>query len=143
MQLDRHTQTDQHLQNLIQRARYWQQLDQKIKHILPANLRDHLQTACIEDGQLIIHAHLPMAAGRLKMLLPVLLPKLQQLDSRIMHVQIKMQPKNPPAERSKNFRITPDALNHFQHSAEQLAHHPQLAQALLDLIRHHRHQPKP
>ena len=65
------------LANLLQRSRYWQQLDAAAKRLLPANLHPHFRVACIEEGALIIHVSAPMAATRLKMLLPNLLPQLK------------------------------------------------------------------
>lgn len=137
MKLDQHTQTDRHLHSLIQRARAWQTLDGEIKKLLPANLHPHMQAACIENGVLIVHAHAPMAANRLKMLLPALLPQLQQLHLDLRSVAVKMQPKNPPKPSTKNFRISNRALQYFRQSADQVRHHPELAQALNQLADHH------
>ena len=101
------------LANLLHRSRYWQQLDAAAKRLLPANLHPHFRVACIEEGALIIHVSAPMAATRLKMLLPNLLPQLQELDPGIARIQIKTRPHNPAAAKSKNFHLSERALNSF------------------------------
>lgn len=137
MKLDQYTQTDRNLHNLIARARQWQNLDSQIKKLLPANLHPHMQAVCIENGVLIVHAHAPMAANRLKMLLPALLPQLQQLHPQLQSLTIKIRPKNPPVVAEKNFRISGQALQYFRQSAARLQHHPELAQALQHLADNH------
>lgn len=108
------------LANLLQRSRYWQQLDAAAKRLLPANLHPHFRVACIEEGALIIHVSAPMAATRLKMLLPSLLPQLQELDPDIARIQIKTRPHNPAAAKSKNFHLSERALNSFEQTAKKL-----------------------
>ena len=103
------------LANLLQRSRYWQQLDDAAKRLLPANLHPHFRVACIEEGALIIHVSAPMAATRLKMLL-----------------------HNPAAAKSKNFHLSERALNSFEQTAEKVAHHPKLAAALQNLVKNNR-----
>ena len=126
------------LANLLQRSRYWQQLDAATKRLLPANLHPHFRVACIEEGALIIHVSAPMAATRLKMLLPNLLPQLQELDPGIARIQIKTRPHNPAAAKSKNFHLSERALNSFEQTAEKVAHHPKLAAALQNLVKNNR-----
>lgn len=126
------------LANLLQRARYWQQLDTATKRLLPANLHPHFRIACIEEGALIIHVSAPMAATRLKMLLPNLLPQLQELDPSIARIQIKTRPHNPEAPKSKNFHLSERALNSFAQTAQKVAHHPKLATALQNLVKNNR-----
>ncbi len=126
------------LANLLQRSRYWQQLDTAIKRLLPPNLHPHFRVACIDENALIIHVSAPMAATRLKMLLPSLLPKLQEIDSHIIRVQIKTRPTNPEAPKSKNFHLSERALNSFEQTAEKVAHHPKLAAALRKLVKNNR-----
>ena len=91
------------LANLLQRSRYWQQLDDAAKRLLPANLHPHFRVACIEEGALIIHVSAPMAATRLKMLLPSLLPQLQELDPNIARIQIKTRPPQPRRRQKQKF----------------------------------------
>ena len=73
MNLDHLGKQDPHLANLLRSAHYWQRLDAQVKQILPANLRPHFQTACIDNGCLILLAANNMAASRLRMILPGLL----------------------------------------------------------------------
>ena len=126
------------LANLLHRSRYWQQLDDAAKRLLPANLHPHFRVACIEEGALIIHVSAPMAATRLKMLLPSLLPQLQELDPNIARIQIKTRPHNPATAKSKNFHLSERALNSFEQTAEKVAHHPKLAAALQNLVKNNR-----
>jgi len=79
-----------------------------------------------------------MAATRLKMLLPNLLPQLQELDPGIARIQIKTRPHNPAAAKSKNFHLSERALNSFEQTAEKVAHHPKLAAALQNLVKNNR-----
>ena len=80
-----------------------------------------------------------MAATRLKMLLPNLLPQLQELDPSIVRIQIKTRPTNPEVPKSKNFHLSERALNSFEQTAEKVAHHPKLAAALQKLVKNNRH----
>ena len=138
MQLDPLISANSTLANLIHRAHYWQQLDTATKRLLPTNLHPHFRVVCIEDGTLIIHVTAPMAATRLKMLLPSLLPKLQEIDSHITRIQIKTRPSNPQTPKSKNFHLSDRALNSFEQTAEKVAHHPKLAAALRKLVKNNR-----
>ena len=138
MQLDPLIPANSTLANLIHRARYWQQLDTATKRLLPTNLHPHFRVVCIEDGTLIIHVTAPMAATRLKMLLPSLLPKLQEIDSHIARIQIKTRPSNPQTPKSKNFHLSDRALNSFEQTAGKVDHHPKLAAALRKLVKNNR-----
>ena len=60
---------DRLLAGLLQQSQQWRKLDAKIKTVLPVNLHPHFQTACIEDGRLVLLAANNMAASRLKMIL--------------------------------------------------------------------------
>lgn len=138
MQLDPLIPPNSTLADLIHRARYWQQLDTATKRLLPTNLHPHFRVVCIEDGTLIIHVTAPMAATRLKMLLPSLLPKLQEIDSHIARIQIKTRPSNPQTPKSKNFHLSDRALNSFEQTARKVDHHPKLAAALRKLVKNNR-----
>lgn len=62
MNLDHLGKQDPHLP-ICCAAHYWQRLDAQVKQILPANLRPHFQTACIDNGCLILLAANNMAAS--------------------------------------------------------------------------------
>lgn len=87
MNLDKLSKRDPKLAGLLTQSQQWQRLDQAIKLLLPPNLRAHFQVACIEDGCLVLIATNSMAAGRLRMILPSLLPQLHQVDHRIEQVR--------------------------------------------------------
>ncbi|MDK4683790.1 DciA family protein [Kingella negevensis] len=138
MQLDKIASHNPQLNNLLQLSRYWQQLDTQIKRLLPANLHPHFHIVCIEQDTLIIHASAPMAASRLKMLMPTLLPQIQKINQQIGKIQIKNRPKNTTPTPPKNFHISPKSLSYFEQTAQQLSHHPELAQAMQKLVEHNR-----
>lgn len=126
------------LHNLMQAARYWRQLDAAVKKLLPANLHAHFRVSCIQDGVLLLSVSGPMAAARLNMLLPTLLPALQELDEHIAAVRTQVRPENPEPVHQKNFRIQNSALDCFERTAAQLEHHPGLAEAMRNLVKNHR-----
>lgn len=123
------------LKSLIVQARYWQRLHGRVREILPANLRPYVQTACIEEGYLVLLATNNMAASRLKMLVPGLLPQLRQLDSRIERVRTRLVPQPPQTLRENRLQMSEAALEGFSRTAGQLQHHPELAEALQKLVR--------
>ncbi|QEY25962.1 DciA family protein [Neisseria zalophi] len=125
------------LLTLLQQSQQWQKLDRQIKQVLPANLREHFQTACIEEGTLVLLANNNMAASRLRMITPSLLPKLQNLHPDIVSVRIKTIPTRPLPPRENHLKLSKTAVQSFRHSAEQLQHHPKLAEALQKLAEKH------
>ncbi|MCS4533377.1 DUF721 domain-containing protein [Neisseria montereyensis] len=125
------------LLTLLQQSQQWQKLDRQIKQVLPANLRAHFQTACIEEGTLVLLANNNMAASRLRMITPGLLPKLQNLHPDIANVRIKTIPARPLPPRENHLKLSEAAIQSFRHSAKQLQHHPKLAEALRELAEKH------
>ncbi|MCP1661157.1 DciA family protein [Neisseria perflava] len=127
------------LQNLLQISRYWQKLDREVKKILPANLRSHVQTACIDEGVLVLLAANNMAASRLKMLLPSLTPPLCALQDGIESVRVKLIPKTPPPPKANKLVLSDTALDNLERTVAQLeARHPELAHSLAALVGKHR-----
>ncbi|QMT34309.1 DUF721 domain-containing protein [Conchiformibius steedae DSM 2580] len=139
MQFDDLSRNHPRLRGLLARARYFSRLDSEVKRLLPHNLAAHCRVACIDgEGRLVLFVSGNMAAGRLKMLLPALQPRLCALDEHIRSVVCKISPPDIPPPRVKNLRIPEHALDNFERTAEQLAHHQDLAQALRNLVRRHR-----
>ena len=136
MNLDQLGKRDHRLTGLLQQSQQWRRLDAQVKQILPANLRAHFQAACIEEGCLVLLAANNMAASRLRMIAPGLLPQLQTLDRRITQVRAKILPKPPEQPRQNRLRMSDAALEALSDSAERLQHHPELAEALQQLVRH-------
>ncbi len=136
MNLDQLGKRDHRLTGLLQQSQQWRRLDAQVKQILPANLRAHFQVACIEEGCLVLLAANNMAASRLRMIAPGLLPQLQTLDRRITQVRAKILPKPPEQPRQNRLRMSDAALEALSDSAERLQHHPELAEALQQLVRH-------
>ena len=73
MNLEQLGKRDRQLESLLRQSQQWRKLDGEVKRIMPANLRPHFQTACVEGGRLVLLAANSMAASRLKMILPALL----------------------------------------------------------------------
>ncbi|CRZ19614.1 DUF721 domain-containing protein [Kingella kingae] len=136
MELDKLLAPDGNLTGLLRQAQYFNQLDQLVKRLLPPNLREHCRVVCVEESDLVIHAYIPMAASRLKMMLPALLPQIQQHCDWVRHIRVYTQPRNPSPERNKTHSIPSDALPSFERTAQKVEQYPELAQALRDLIQH-------
>ena len=136
MNLEQLGKRNHRLLGLLQQSQQWRRLDAQVKQILPANLRAHFQVACIEEGCLVLLAANNMAASRLRMIAPGLLPQLQTLDRRISQVRAKILPKPPEQPRQNRLRMSDAALEALSDSAERLQHHPELAEALQQLVRH-------
>ena len=129
---------DHLLAGLLQQSQQWRKLDAKIKTVLPVNLHPHFQTACIEDGRLVLLAANNMAASRLKMILPAMLPKLQTLHAGVREVVVRVVPKPPVQPKTNSLRLSEAALDSFDEAAAKLeGKHPELAAALAELVRKH------
>lgn len=138
MDLNRLGGRDGHLLSLLQRSQQWRRLDAQVKAIMPANLRAHFQTACVENGVLVLLADNNMVSSRLRMVAPGLLPRLQALYPDIGGVRVKVLPKPPQTPRANSLKMSDAALEGFRRSAERLQHHPELAQALRRLAEKHK-----
>lgn len=126
------------LKNLLECSRYFQKLDGEVKKLLPPNLAQYFRVVCIDEQyRLVLFVSGGVAANRLKMLIPAVLPKIQEIDNRIIQVECKVMPPVPETKREKNFSIPQEALQGFYENAQRLAHHPELSRALYDLVRHH------
>lgn len=138
MHLDRLAGRDAHLRGLLHAARHWQQLDALFKSLLPANVAAHCHAVCVREGSLVVYADSAMAAARLKMLACSLLAGLQQADAGISGLSIKARPQPAAAAPEKDFHISEQALDCFERTAGELAHHPELAAAMRALAERHR-----
>lgn len=139
MDLDQLGKGDKRLAGLLAQAQQWRRLDREIKKLLPPNLHGYAQVACIDaEGCLIILAANNMALSRLRMIAPGLLAKMQQADSRIAGVRVKAVPKPGRAAKENRLKLSRNALDALDDSAERLAHHPELAAALRKLTDKHR-----
>jgi hypothetical protein len=135
MNLTRFGNKNQGLNSLLHQSAQWRRLDAHIKCHLPANLHSHFHTACVDGGCLVVLAANSMAASRLRMMLPALVPQLQSIDSAIQTVRVKIQPRQTPPPKAKAAQLSPAAKAACADAATQLAHHPQLAAALSALSR--------
>lgn len=123
------------LQNLFRQSAQWRRFDIGLKQCLPVNLHPHFQVACIEDGCLVVLATNNMAATRLRMMLPALVPKLQTIDSAVQTVRVKIQPLQTPPPKTKQAHLSNAAKTACADAAGRLVHHPELAAALRTLSR--------
>lgn len=138
MNLEHLGRQDSLLSELLKQAGKWRRLDAAVKKMLPPNLHPHFQTACIEDGGLILLAANNMAASRLKMIVPSVLPQLASLDEAIRSVSVKVVPKPESRPKTNNLHLSKATLESFNSAAARLEkRHPELAEALAELVRKH------
>ncbi|MDF7675519.1 DciA family protein [Neisseriaceae bacterium ESL0693] len=124
---------NQELKQLLSMAAHWQKLNACLKRALPANLHDYFQVACVREGCLVVLAHHSMAAARLRMVLPAVLPQLQQIDARITTSRVKVQPVAAKKPVIKQAKLSITARQALAQSARAVSHHPDLARALQHL----------
>ena len=138
MNLEHLGRQDSLLSELLKQAGKWRRLDAAVKKLLPLNLHPHFRTACIEDGGLILLAANNMAASRLKMIVPSVLPQLASLDEAIRSVSVKVVPKPESRPKTTTLHLSKAALESFDSAAARLEkRHPELAEALAELVRKH------
>lgn len=130
MDLNHFGQKNKQLQQLLAQSTHWQRLTNCLKQELPATMKPHFNVACVRDGCLVVIAYNSMAASRLRMVLPALLPQLQLIDSAVESVKVKVQPPDLKPELAKRASLGPLARSELARSAEALSHHPELAIAL-------------
>lgn len=135
MQLESYV--DKTVASLLQQVRIHQTIDQLIKQNVPSALGAMFQVACIEETVLVVFAQNNMVANRLKWFIPQILSILEaQGYPTIKHVKIKIMPQTAIQQKSKNCVLTPGAVKAFNETAQKVSHHPELAQALLNLVAH-------
>lgn len=130
MNLNQFGKKNAQLNQLLQQSAHWQRLSNCLKQELPANMRTQFNVACVRTGCLVVIAQNSMAASRLRMVLPALLPQLRQIDVSIETVKVKVQPAESKPEAVKHASLSPVARDTLARSAEALTHHPELAAAL-------------
>lgn len=138
MNLDRLAKQDRLLAKLWAQSQHWRQVENKIKQILPANLHPHIRVAHIEEGCLVLLAANNMAASRMRMLSAGLLPRIRALLPEIQDIRIKLVPQSEPKAKHNPHTLSDTALNELARTADNLAHHPELAAALRILVEKHR-----
>jgi len=139
MNLEQLGKRDARLAGLLQQSQQWRRLDAAVKRILPANLHPHFQTACIEEGRLVLLAANGMAASRLKMILPALVPQLQELNAEIRDVVIKVVPKPLAQPKVNSLHLSETALENLGKTADRVRErHPELADVLERLAEKHK-----
>ena len=80
----------------------------------------------------------PALSNRLHMILPALVPQLQELNAGIRDVAVKVVPKLPAQPKVNSLHLSGAALESFDAAAAKLEDkHPELAAALAELVRKH------
>lgn len=138
MELDKFARDSVTLRHLLHQSQYFLLLDKRVKSLLPVNLHPYFKVACLQQGELILLANNGMAASRLKMMIPAILAEIQSFDEAIVQVKINVQPENPPVKKQKSCYLDDAVLVYFEETANKLAHHPQLAQAIRNLVANQR-----
>ena len=139
MNLEQLGKRDRQLENLLRQSQQWRKLDGEVKRIMPANLRPHFQTACAEGWRLVLLAANSMAASRLKMILPALLPQLRKFRGDIEAVAVKTVPKIPEREKVNSLYLSETALENLGKTADRVRErHPELADVLERLAEKHK-----
>lgn len=139
MQLDFLFQAHTPVNDLLQQSRYYLQLNQQVKNLIP-NFAQHFRIIRInESGTIIFAVNNSTAAARLKMLLPMHWPTILTLNPNIKSCIIKVMPENTPTPKPKQLTISPHAQNAFQHTAQRMEkHYPDLAAAIQRLSQRHK-----
>lgn len=139
MNLEQMGKRDRQLESLLRQSQQWRKLDGEVKRIMPANLRPHFQTTCVEGGRLVLLAANSMAASRLKMILPALLPQLRKFRGDIEAVAVKTVPKIPEREKVNSLYLSETALENLGKTADRVRErHPELADVLERLAEKHK-----
>ncbi len=137
MNLEQLGRRDALLSGLLKQAGQWRRLDAAVKNCcLPTCTR-------ISDGlrrrrQADSLAANNMAASRLKMIAPSVLPQLAGLDASIRSVSVRLVPKPEKPPKTNTLHLSKAALESFGSAAAKLEkRHPELAEALANLVRRH------
>lgn len=139
MQLDFLFQARTPLNDLLQQSRYYVQLNQQVKNLIPSFAQHFRIIRINESGTIIFAVNNSTAAARLKMLLPMHWPTILTLNPNIKSCIIKVIPENTPKPKPKQLTISPHAQDIFQHTAQRMQkHHPNLAAAMQRLSQRHK-----
>ena len=93
----------------------------------------------VEGGRLVLLAANSMAASRLKMILPALLPQLRKFREDIEAVAVKTVPKIPEREKVNSLHLSETALENLGKTADRVRErHPELADVLERLAEKHK-----
>ncbi|MBH5329955.1 DUF721 domain-containing protein [Eikenella sp. S3360] len=124
------------LHDLIVQAEGWRHTAEALEANLPAKLRRYCRAVRLRDGVLVWYADNNMAAARLRMLSPGLLPAWRSVCPEAREVLVKISPREPEREKVKQAHLSRAAAEKCREMAEGLARHPELAAALRRLARH-------
>lgn len=121
------------LHDWVAQSKKWHFLDNKIKQWLPKTLTQHFQVACIQDSTVFLVADNNLVAARLRMLQLSLLQHIQNDYPQVNNIHVSIQPKQLQKTYVKQVKLDTIARQTLNDMAHQLAHHPNLAAALIKL----------
>lgn len=130
------------LHELIVQAESWRPVAEALAARLPAKLRRYCRAVRVREGVLVWYADDNMAAARLRMLAPGLLPAWRAVCPEAREVLVKISPRELEKPRVKQAHLSQSAAEQCRAMAEGLAHHPELAAALRRLARHADEEPE-
>lgn len=112
-------------------------LDRAFRKLLPEPLQACCQAAGINQGELVVFAHTGIAAARLRMLGPSLLPALSAAGHAADRLRIRVSLQPVRRSRPKGIGFTPGALDCIAASVASVPH-PDVRAALENLVARHR-----
>ena len=137
MQLNNFTRQDKQLANLTDIAQAILVLDRAFKRLLPGQLGQSCQVACVRDGELVVYAHNSTVAARLRLLGNNLLPPLQRQGYPLQTLRVKVLPTPPKLRKPKSFHLSDAGVNAFDDAARNIRN-PVVRDAMLMLLKRHK-----
>lgn len=131
------SQRDARLADLTTAAQAILTLDKAFKRLLPGQLGQHCQVACVRDGEMVVYAHNSTVAARLRLLGNSVIAPLTRQGYPLRSLRVKVLPTPPKPVRSKSFQLSDAGLQAFAQAADTVRN-PVVKDALNSLLRHHR-----
>lgn len=128
---------DKQLADLTAAAHAILALDRAFKRILPGQLGQFCQVACVRDGELVVYAHNSTVAARLKLLGNSLLAPLQRQGHALSGLRVKVLPRPPKVQKAKSFHLSDAGIEAFDDAAQHIRN-PVVRDAMLALLAHHK-----
>lgn len=128
---------DKQLADLTAAAHAILALDRAFKRLLPGQLGQFCQVACVRDGELVVYAHNSTVAARLKLLGNSLLAPLQRQGHPLRSLRVKVLPTPPKLRKPKSFALSEAGVSAFDDAARQIRN-PVVREAMLALLAHHK-----
>lgn len=137
MHLTDFSRRDKQLADLTAAAHAILALDRAFKRLLPGQLGQFCQVACVREGELVVYAHNSTVAARLRLLGNNLLPPLQRQGHALSQLRIKVLPTPPKQVKPKSFQLSDAGIHAFDDAASHIRN-PVVRDAMLALLAHHK-----